>query len=85
MRPTLAALTDGALAAVLGYLGFRAGLWSAPCSDQSNCFILMPLCVGGALLALALYFGLSFWIWRSTPGRRLLGVGGPGTAGEDVL
>jgi len=75
LRSALAAVADGLLVALIGFLAFRFGLWAAPCDRHlDNCAILNPLIVLSVVLALGLYFGLGFGLWRSTPARQLFGV-----------
>lgn len=76
MRLALAAAVDAGAVAVLGFLAFRLGVWSARCGEHmDSCAVLNPLIVLLLLAALALYFGVSHRLWRSTPGRRLLRAG----------
>ena len=75
MRKVLAALIDAALTALAGYLGFRVALWAAPCDGHmDDCFILVLLTVLFVLVGLALYFGLAYRVFGTTPGQRLLGL-----------
>ena len=75
MRKVFAALVDAVLTALAGYLGFRVGLWAAPCKGHlDDCFILTPLIVLCVVAALGLYFALGYVIFRATLGQRLLRI-----------
>lgn len=72
MRRVLAGLVDVGLVAILTYIAFRLALWATPCGNNlANCFPLAPAIVVSVLLALTLYFGLSYLAWKTTPGQRL--------------
>ncbi len=71
-RRIAAVVIDATAAAALLFAGFRLGLAIAPCAEQSECSWLTPIVIVLAVVALVLYFGLSQYFWRTTPGRRLL-------------
>jgi hypothetical protein len=72
MRTALAALVDTLAVLVLGYLGFRLAVSTAPCSDLGECAILTPMVIAAAVVLIAAYFGAGYLLWRRTPGERLL-------------
>lgn len=75
MREVVASLVDVLAVGSLAFGGFRLALFSSPCrGDLADCFPLAPLVVLAVIVCPALYFGLGYALWRSTPGRRLAGV-----------
>jgi hypothetical protein len=75
MRSVLAAFTDAASIAVLGFLAFRFALWATPCgSNLGDCFPLAPLIVICIVLAIVAYFLVSLLFWRTTFGQMLSGA-----------
>jgi hypothetical protein len=75
MRSVLAAITDAAFVAVLGFVGFRFALWATPCGNNlADCFPLAPLIVVCVVLGIAGYFGASYLAWRVTPGQKVFGA-----------
>jgi hypothetical protein len=74
----IASLLDVLLAAALAFAGFRIGQALAPCSNPANCFLQIPLSLGGALILVALYFALGYRVWGETPGERAARGGAQG-------
>jgi hypothetical protein len=67
----VASVVDVVLALVLAFAGFRIGQALAPCPNPADCLLQIPLSIGGALLLVALYFGVGYRLWHSSPGERL--------------
>lgn len=71
MRRLLAAAVDLAAGVALGDLAFRLALAGVPCRNLGDCPPLGPLVALAILLALVLYFGAGYLLWRCTPGEAL--------------
>jgi hypothetical protein len=83
MRRAAAVITDATLAGILGFIGFRLGVFSAPCGDDlGDCFAQIPLIVGLVVLGLVGYFSLGHVLWKSTPGQRLFRLEEPPPYGD---
>lgn len=71
MRAALATVIDVLLMALIAYLAFRLAVAAAPCRYLGGCTLLTPLAILFMLIGLALYLGLGFLLWRTSPGRAL--------------
>jgi hypothetical protein len=67
----VASAVDVVLALILGFVGFRIGQALSPCPNPAECFLQVPLSIGGALLLVAAYFAAGYRLWHSSPGERL--------------
>jgi hypothetical protein len=75
MRLVLASLIDSVLIGAVAFVAFRLAIWATPCSDLGSCPLLTPLIVIFILIGLGLYIGLGRFVWHSTVGRGVLGLG----------
>jgi len=71
MRVLLASAIDVIAACVLTFASFRLAVSVAPCSDLGDCAALGPTVLVLVLAILILYFGGSFALLGTTPGRFL--------------
>ncbi len=74
IRRAIAALIDAALAALLGYIGFRLAVPLSGCTELSSCPQLTPLILVAAIAIIGLYFFTAYVAWHQTIGQIILRI-----------